>query len=187
MDLDANIGSESFVRLIGMGSVSGLKSFLALVDWEGLGEGDEDILSLREKSSGSASGVGRGTTTYCCFRGEEGDCLEATEATGFGFVFCCILSDLSLGRVELKWVRFKRALKAIVTTYPAVLLRSAVSFSSRSVGWRSFCGFLEGICLCSESTCILNNERETAQSTTLSANSIFASAAVVKHVTVLRA
>jgi hypothetical protein len=45
-----------------MGSVSGLNSFLALVDLEGLGEGEEDILSLREKSSGSASGVGRDTT-----------------------------------------------------------------------------------------------------------------------------
>jgi hypothetical protein len=37
------MGSELVVRLIGMGSVSGLKSFLALVYWEGLGEGDEDI------------------------------------------------------------------------------------------------------------------------------------------------
>jgi hypothetical protein len=31
MDVDPNVGSGS-VRLIGMGSVSGLKSFLALVD-----------------------------------------------------------------------------------------------------------------------------------------------------------
>jgi hypothetical protein len=64
-------------------------------------------LSLREKSSGSASGVGRGTMTYCCLRGEEGDCRGETEDTGFGFEFsdtaCCILSDLSLGRVELKY------------------------------------------------------------------------------------
>ena len=44
----------------------------------------------------------------------------------------------------------------MVTAYPAVLLRSAVSFSSRSVGCRSFWGFLEGICLCSESTCIVS-------------------------------
>jgi hypothetical protein len=44
----------------------------------------------------------------------------------------------------------------VVTAYPAVLLRNAVSFSSRSVGCRSFWGFLEGICLCSESTCIVN-------------------------------
>jgi hypothetical protein len=65
VDLDTGSGS---VRLIGMGSVSGLKSFLALVDWEGLGEGEDEILSLREKSSGSTSGVGRGTTTYCCLR-----------------------------------------------------------------------------------------------------------------------
>jgi hypothetical protein len=98
------MGSESVVRLIGMGSVSGLNNFLPLLEGEGLGEGDEDILSLREKSSGSASGVGRDTTTYCCFRGEEG-CRGETEATGFVFGFnvvvCCILSDLSLGRVEL--------------------------------------------------------------------------------------
>jgi hypothetical protein len=110
--VDRDMGSWSAVRLIGMGSVSGLKSFLALVDWEGLGEGDEDILSLREKSSGSASGVGRDARTYCCFRGDEGDCREETEATGFGFGFeVGILSDLSLGRVELKWVRLKRAIK----------------------------------------------------------------------------
>ena len=44
----------------------------------------------------------------------------------------------------------------MVTAYPAVLLRNAVSFSSRSVGCRSFLGFLEEICLCSESTCIVN-------------------------------
>lgn len=63
MAVDPDTGSGS-VRLIGMGSVSGLYSFLALVDWGGLGEGegDEDIFSLREKSSGSASGVGRDTT-----------------------------------------------------------------------------------------------------------------------------
>lgn len=55
----------------------------------------------------------------------------------------------------------------MVTAYPAVLLRSAVSFSSRSVGCRSFWGFLKGICLCSESTCIVNEimRRGTAQST----------------------
>ena len=107
MPVDTDVGSGSVVRFIGIGSVSGLNSFLALVDWEGLGEGEEDILSLREKSSGSASGVGRDTTTYCCLRGEEGDCRGETEGTGFGFEFsdtacCCILSDLSLGRVELK-------------------------------------------------------------------------------------
>ena len=73
MAIDPDVGSGS-LRLIGMGSVSRLKSFLALVDWEGLGEGEDEILSLREKSSGSASGVGRDTTTYCCLRGEEGDC-----------------------------------------------------------------------------------------------------------------
>jgi hypothetical protein len=89
-----------------------LNSFLLLiplVEGEGLGEGDKDILSLREKSSGSASGVGRDTTTYCssCFRGEEGDlgCREETKATGFGFGYdevaaCCILSDLGLNWVE---------------------------------------------------------------------------------------
>jgi hypothetical protein len=82
-----------------------LKSFLALVDWQGLGEGDKDILSLREKSSGSASGAGRAIT--CGFRGEEGDCRRGNEFTGFGFditAWCvgCILSDLSLGRIELK-------------------------------------------------------------------------------------
>ena len=58
--------------------MSGLKSFLVLcelVDWEGLGEDEEDILSLREKSSGSASGVGRDIVTCgeACLRGEEGD------------------------------------------------------------------------------------------------------------------
>lgn len=114
--VDPDKGSGS-VRLIGMGSVSGLKSFLALVDWEGLGEGEgeDEILSLREKSSGSASGVGRDTTTYGCLRGEEGECRGETEATGFGFGFdvaaCCILSDLSLGRVELNtqdWGEVKR-------------------------------------------------------------------------------
>ena len=98
MAVDPDVGSGSF-RLIGMGSVSRLKSFLALVDWEGLGEGEDEILSLQEKSSGSASGVGWDTTTYCCLRGEEGDCQGETEATGFGFGFdivaCCILSDLS--------------------------------------------------------------------------------------------
>jgi hypothetical protein len=75
---------------MGIGSVSGLKSFLALLDWEGLGEGDEDILSLREKSSGSASGVGRAMA--CGFRGEEGDCRRGTEAIGFGFdmTVCCV-------------------------------------------------------------------------------------------------
>ena len=69
-DMSSDMGSGS-VRLIGIGSVSGLGSFLALVDWEGLGEGEgeDDILSLREKSSRSASGVGQDTTTYCCFRG----------------------------------------------------------------------------------------------------------------------
>jgi hypothetical protein len=51
----------------------------------------------------------------------------------------------------------------VVTAYPAVLLRRAVSFSSRSVGCKSFGGFLEGICLCSESTCIVNG-MEMAQS-----------------------
>ena len=76
------MGSGSAVRLIGIGSVSGLKSFLALVDWQGLGGGDEDILSLREKSSGSASGVGR--TMACSFRGED-DCRGGTGATGFAF------------------------------------------------------------------------------------------------------
>jgi hypothetical protein len=73
MPVDRDMGSELVVRLIGMGSVSGLKSFLAfkLVYWEGLGEGDEDILSLREKSSGPAAGVRRDTRTCCCFRREE--------------------------------------------------------------------------------------------------------------------
>jgi hypothetical protein len=66
--------------LIGIGSVSGLKSFLALVDWQGLGEGDRDILSMREKSSGFGFRKG--------------------EFTGFGFditAWCvsCILSILS--------------------------------------------------------------------------------------------
>ena len=80
MDVDPNMGSDmgsGSVCLIGIGSVSGLKSFLALVDWEvlGEGEGEDDILSLQEKSSRLASGVGRDTTTYCCFRGEEGDGL----------------------------------------------------------------------------------------------------------------
>lgn len=117
-----------------LGSVSGLNSFLALVNWEGLGEGDKDILSLREKSSGSASGVGRATTTYCCLRGEEGDCRGETKATGIGFKFnvaaCCILSDLSLGRVELKYTGLKLKRAAVtVTAYLAVLLRSAVSSS----------------------------------------------------------
>ena len=100
MPVDTDVGSGSIVRFMGIGSVSGLNSFLALVDWEGLGE--EDILSLREKSSGSASGVGR-DTTYCCFRGEGGDCRGGTEGTGFGFGFASILSDFSLGRVELKY------------------------------------------------------------------------------------
>ena len=116
MAIDPDVGSGLF-RLIGMGSVSRLKSFLALVDWEGLGEGEDEILSLREKSSGSASGVGRDTTTYCYLRGEEGDCRGETEATGFGFGFditaCCILSDLSLGRVELNvqgWAGVKRSM-----------------------------------------------------------------------------
>ena len=73
--MDSDIDSGSAVRLIGIGSVSGLKSFLGLcevVNWEGLGDGEEDILSLREKSSGSASGVGR-VCGEGCFRGEEGD------------------------------------------------------------------------------------------------------------------
>jgi hypothetical protein len=102
---EADMGSELVVRLIEMGPVSGLKSFLAVVDWKGLGlvEGDEDILSLQEESSRSASGLGVGRDTYCCFRG-EGDCREETEATGFGFGFevadCRILSDLSLGRAN---------------------------------------------------------------------------------------
>ena len=118
MDIDPDVGSGSF-RLIGMGSVSRLKSFLALVDWEGLGEGEDEILSLWEKSSGSVSGVGvgRDTMTYCCLQGEEGDCQGETEATGFGFGFditaCCILSDLSLGRVELNvqgWAGVKRSM-----------------------------------------------------------------------------
>lgn len=88
-----------------MGSVCGLNSFLTLVDWEGLGEGDRDILSLREKSSGSTSGVVRDTMTYFCLRREDGDCWEETDAPGFGFGYevaaCWILSDLSLGRFEL--------------------------------------------------------------------------------------
>ena len=116
MAIDPDVGSGLF-RLIGMGSVSRLKSFLALVDWEGLGEGENEILSLREKSSGSASGVGRDTTTYCCLQGEEGDCRGETEATGFGFGFdiaaCRILSDLSLGHVELNvqgWAGVKRSM-----------------------------------------------------------------------------
>ena len=82
MPVDPDMGSGSAVRLIGMGSVSKLNSFPALVDWEGLGERRR---RYREKSSGSASGVGRNTTTYCCFRGEEVDCLGETEARGFGF------------------------------------------------------------------------------------------------------
>ena len=74
MPIDPDTGSESVVRLIEMGPVSGFNSVLA---WGGLGliEGDEDILSLHDESSGSASGVGRDTTTYCCFR-REGDCRE---------------------------------------------------------------------------------------------------------------
>ena len=106
MAVDPDTGSGS-VRLIGMGSVSGLKSFLALVDWGGLGEGEgeEEIFSRREKSSGSASGVGRDTTRYGCLRGEAGDCRGEIDATGFVLGFdiatCCILSDLSLGRVDL--------------------------------------------------------------------------------------
>ena len=62
MAVDPDTGSGS-VRLIRMGSVSGMKSFLALVDWGGLGEGEgeEDIFSRREKSSGSVSGVRRDT------------------------------------------------------------------------------------------------------------------------------
>ena len=67
MPVDTDMGSGLVVCFIEIGSVSGLNSFLALVvDSEGLGEGEEDILNLQEKSSGSASGVGRGTMTYCC-------------------------------------------------------------------------------------------------------------------------
>ena len=116
MAVDPDVGSGLFC-LIGMGSMSRLKSFLALVDWEGLGEGEDEILSLRDKSSGSVSGVGQDTTTYCCLRGEEGDCQGETEATGFGFGFnitaCCILSDLSLGHIELNvqgWAGVKRSM-----------------------------------------------------------------------------
>lgn len=68
MPVAPDMGSGSFVRLIGMGSISGTNSFLALVDLEGLGEGEEDILGLREKSSGSASGVGRDTTVLLLSR-----------------------------------------------------------------------------------------------------------------------
>jgi hypothetical protein len=75
----------------------------------------------------------------------------------------------------------------VVTAYPAVLLRSAVSFSSRSVGCRSFCGFLEGICLCSESTCIVNEIMRRGRRSQCSLPILFlASAAVEVHVTVLR-
>ena len=52
----------------------------------------------------------------------------------------------------------------VVITHPAFLLRSAVSLLSRSVGWRSLCGssfpFLEGICLCSVSICIMNEKKK---------------------------
>lgn len=71
-----------------MGSVSGLKSFEEAVclweGWAGLGEGDDDILSLREKSSWSASCVGRETITCgdACRRGDTGDCRGGT--TSFG-------------------------------------------------------------------------------------------------------
>ena len=77
---------------------------------------------------------------------------------------------------------FKRA---VVTAYPAVLLRSAVSFSSRSVGCRSFWGFLEGICLCSESNCIVN-EKETAQSAALCQFFFWHPQQLHLHVTILR-
>ena len=45
MDVNLDMGSGS-LRLIG--SVSGLRSFLALVEWEDLGKGEreDDILSL---------------------------------------------------------------------------------------------------------------------------------------------
>ena len=48
-----------------------------------MGESDEDILSLREKSSWSASCVGRETVTHgdACRRGEVGVFLEAEEGT----------------------------------------------------------------------------------------------------------
>jgi hypothetical protein len=98
-----------------MGSVSGLKSFLTLVDWEGLGEGDRNILSLREKSSGSMSRVGRDTTTYFCLRREDGDCREETDATGlgFGYKIAAWISDLYLGRFAacctgMGWVEFTK-------------------------------------------------------------------------------
>ena len=62
-----HVGSGLVVCFIEIGYVSGLNSFLALVvDLEGLGEGEEDILNLQGKSSGSASGVGQGIMTYCC-------------------------------------------------------------------------------------------------------------------------
>jgi hypothetical protein len=46
-----------------------------------LGEDErgEDIMSLREKSSGSAPGA-RDITTYVCLRGNEDDCQGETEA-----------------------------------------------------------------------------------------------------------
>jgi len=86
------MSSGPTVCLIGIGSASGLKSFLALLDWKGLGEGDEDILSLWKKSSGLAFGVER--TMACGFRGEEGDCRRGTEAIGFGFA--AALSEFAL-------------------------------------------------------------------------------------------
>jgi len=152
--VDPDTGSGS-IRLIGMGSVSGLKSFLAL-------EREEEI--LREKSSGSASGVGRGTTTYCCLRGEEGD---RRGGTGLGLDSISQLATSSLvchldgsNWIHKVWLRSKGAVSGS-SAYPAVL-RSAVSFSSRSIGCRSFWGFLEGICLCSESTCIVDGKGDGA-------------------------
>ena len=59
--------------IFGMGSVCGLNSFLTLVDWEGLGEGDGDILIL-----GNGTGQPRGVGKLTCTMTREDRVLDLT-------------------------------------------------------------------------------------------------------------
>lgn len=120
------MGSGSVVRLIGIGSVSGLNSFI--------GKGEDDILSLGEKSSGSASGDWSWTGHHDIWLPSRRRrwLLERNRSHRLWIWIWNrgLLHPLSrTGWTEINRVGL-RLTRAVNAAYPATFLRRAVSFST---------------------------------------------------------
>lgn len=130
----SDMASGSAVRRTGMGSVPGLKSFEGLLG--GAGEGEDEILRRREKSSWSAS------AGAWCLRGEAGEGRAAAGRAGGGRGERAGGGGGGGGRSRVGFALGKKKDERVwgtecCATDPSVRRLRAVSLASRSVGWSS--------------------------------------------------